>query len=210
LQAGQTAANAAAQEAQALQQAGLGMGTLGQAGQGISLADINALSTLGGQQQTIEQNRQMFPLTNLSNLASILQGYSIPTETRTTLCMSPLSGLGTIASGALGMMTPRYDAQGRPIAGSSPFEIAKASFGKLFGSDAAPSGGALTPGPTYENQTGTADSLTNFEAAQNDIYGRDDIPSSYYDYYANGGVVKAKSGGAIGCASTRKRGGLPS
>ena len=62
-------------------------------GQNMSLADINALATLGGQQQTIAQNQQLFPLTTLSNLASLLQGYSIPTGTKTTMCMSPLSGI---------------------------------------------------------------------------------------------------------------------
>lgn len=188
LQAGQTAANAAAQEAQALKEAGLGMGTLGQAGQNINLADINALATLGGQQQTIAQNQQMFPLTNLSNLASILQGYSIPTTTQTTLCMSPLSGLGTIASGALGMLTPKYDASGNPIPGSAPYDIAKLAFNKLFSSEPSAGAGCLSGGePTYNACSG------------------------YYCYcFAKGGVVKAKSGGAIGCASTRKRGGLPS
>lgn len=106
LQAAQTAGSTAAQEAQALQQAGLGMGTLGQTGQNINLACINALATLGGQQQTIEQNRQNFPLATLSNLASILQGYSIPTATKTTLCMSPVSAAAAIGAGTLGVLTP--------------------------------------------------------------------------------------------------------
>ena len=188
LQAAQTAGTTAAQQAQALQQAGLGMGTLGTAGQNISLADINALSTLGGQQQTTAQNRQMFPLTNLSNLASILQGYSIPTSTQTTLCMSPLSGLGTIATGALGMLTPRYDASGKPISGSAPYQIAKSAFKDLFGSSTPSPGAACTTGgePTYGGCSG------------------------YFCYcFSGGGMVNAKTGGAIGCASTRNRGGLP-
>lgn len=202
LQAGQTAANAAAQEAQALKEAGLGMGTLGQAGQNINLADINALATLGGQQQTIAQNQQMFPLTNLSNLASILQGYSIPTTTQTTLCMSPLSGLGTIASGALGMLTPKYDASGKPIAGSAPYDIAKLAFNKLFSSSGGPSGNASVGDPTVSDEV--------YAGADTTPYSTDFDDGSNYYLYANGGVVKAKSGGAIGCASTRKRGGLPS
>jgi hypothetical protein len=214
LQAGQTAASAAAQQAQALKEAGLGMGTLGQAGQNINLADINALATLGGQQQTIGQNQQMFPLTTLSNLASILQGYSIPTTTKTTLCMSPLSGLGTIASGALGMMTPRYDAQGRPIAGSSPFDIAKGAFSNLFGSGATPSPGAgcLSGGtPSFGGCSGYyCYDYTGGTYGQPDLSGQFDALSNLAAGCASGGVVTAKSGGAIGCASTRKRGGLPS
>ena len=214
LQAAQTAASSAAQEAQALREAGLGMGTLGQAGQNINLADINALATLGGQQQTIGQNQQMLPLTTLSNLASILQGYSIPTTTKTTLCMSPLSGLGTIASGALGMLTPRYDAQGRPIAGSSPFDIAKGAFKDLFGSGATPSPGAgcLSGGtPSFGGCSGYyCYDYTGGTYGQPDLSGQFDALSNLASGCASGGAVKAKSGGAIGCASTRKRGGLPS
>lgn len=186
--AGQTAANAAAQEAQALKEAGLGMGTLGQAGQGISLADINALATLGGQQQTIEQNRQMFPLTNLSNLASILQGYSIPTSTQTTLCMSPLSAAAAVGAGTLGILQPKTDASGNVIKCSSVLAQTIKGFKDLFPSTPSPGAGCLSGGePTYNACSG------------------------YFCYdFAGGGVVKAKSGGAIGCASTRKRGGLPS
>ena len=118
LQAAQTAEQAAAQQAQTLQQAGLGMGTLGQAGQNINLACINALATLGAQQQQIAQNKQMFPLSTLSNLSSILQGYSIPTSTQTTLCMSPLSAGAALAAGTVGALTPTTPG------GTSPLEQA--------------------------------------------------------------------------------------
>jgi hypothetical protein len=128
LQAGQTSGTQAAQQAEAERQAGLGLGTLGAQGQQMSLADINALSTLGGQQQTIAQNRQMFPLTTLSNLSGIMQGQAVPTGTKTTLDMSPLSALGTVGSGALGLMTPKYDKNGNVIPNSSPLDILKGIF----------------------------------------------------------------------------------
>lgn len=201
LQAGQTAASAAAQEAQALKEAGLGMGTLGQAGQNINLADINALATLGGQQQTIGQNRQLFPLTNLSNLASILQGYSIPTATRTTLCMSPLSAAAAIGAGTLGVLQPRYDTSGKPIACSSVLSQAITGIKNLLPAStptSAPVGSATTESVYDPTFGGLFPGNSNF-----------DCGSNYYSY-ADGGAVKAKSGGAIGCASTRKRGGLPS
>jgi len=99
LTAGQTAASAAANEGQLLNTAGQTMGSLGTQAGTQNLACINALATLGGQQQTIEQNRQNFPLTNLANLSTLLQGYSIPTSTRTTLCMSPLSGVAAVGTG---------------------------------------------------------------------------------------------------------------
>lgn len=187
IQAGQTAASSAAQEAQALKEAGLGMGTLGQAGQNINLADINALSTLGGQQQTIAQNQQLFPLTNLSNLASILQGYSIPTATTTTLCMSPLSAAAAIGAGTLGIFQPKYDSSGNLIKDSSVLAQTIKGFKDLFPSTPSPGAGCTTGGmPTYGGCSG------------------------YYCYcFSGGGMVKAKTGGAIGCASTRNRGGLP-
>jgi hypothetical protein len=69
----------------------------------MNLACINALSTLGGQQQTIAQNAQNFPLTKLASLSGLLQGYSIPVGTKTTLCMSPFSAAGALGAGAMGL-----------------------------------------------------------------------------------------------------------
>ena len=196
LQAAQTAGTTAAQEAQALKEAGLGMGTLGQAGQNISLADINALATLGGQQQTIAQNRQLFPLTNLSNLASILQGYSIPTSTTTKLCMSPLSAAAAIGAGTLGVLQPRYDASGKPIADSSTLAQAIQTI-KGFLPTMAPQDILSTKAYDYATDP--------YEAMIEDIYG-----PRKQEGEAEGGSIRAKTGGAIGCASTRNRGGLPS
>ena len=106
LTAGQTASGAAANEAGALNTAGTGMGTLGTAGNAMNLADINALSTLGGQQQTIEQNKELFPLSTLSSLSSLLQGYNMPMTTTQTMNMSPLSAAAAISGGVLGMTQP--------------------------------------------------------------------------------------------------------
>jgi len=128
LQAGQTAGNLTAQQAQALQSAGLGMGTLGTQGQTMNLADVNALSTLGGQQQQIGQNAQNYPLTTLSSLSNIMQGAQIPTTVTSQLNASPLSTLAGLGTGALGMIQPKYDAAGKVIAGSTPFDQIKALF----------------------------------------------------------------------------------
>lgn len=115
LQAGQTAEQATAAQAAALQQAGTGMGALGTQASQARLACLNALATLGGQQQTIGQNQQLFPLTTLSSLASLLQGYQIPTSVKTTMCQSPLSAVGTILSGTAGMFTPAAGQTKAPI-----------------------------------------------------------------------------------------------
>jgi hypothetical protein len=102
-QLGSTAATAASNQGQLENTAAQNLGALGTAGQNMSLADINALSTLGGQQQTIAQNKQLFPLQNLSTLSGLLKGYSMPTTTTTTANQSPLSTLAGIGTGVAGL-----------------------------------------------------------------------------------------------------------
>jgi hypothetical protein len=82
------------------------------------LADINALATMGGQQQTIGQNQQLFPLNNLSTLSGLMRGYSVPSTTKTTAEMSPLSGLAGIGAGAYGL----FSGSGTGGAGPSVFQ----------------------------------------------------------------------------------------
>jgi hypothetical protein len=106
LTAGQTAANAASNEAQALNTAGTNLGALGTQESATNLANINALATLGGQQQTIGQNEQNYPLSKLTGLSDLLKGYTVPTNTSTTMNTSPLSALATIGSGAMGLLQP--------------------------------------------------------------------------------------------------------
>jgi len=227
LTAAQTASQAATSQGNLLNQAGQNMGQLAQAGSGMNLACINALSTLGGQQQTIEQNRQNFPLTNLSNLAGLLQGYSIPTSTKTTLCMSPLSGLAAIGSGALGMVTPGGS-------GKTPIENIGTALGKLkdfFPSnittmpdgrviDRVPeAGGPITyPPEAYPDNTPTEQeeepSYDENPAAGGPItYPPEAYEEPLYDEYsefmAKGGLVAPKARGYTGCASTSSRGALP-
>ena len=85
-------------------------GSLATAGQAANLADINALATLGGQQQTINQNAELFPLTALNLGAQALRGYNVPTTVDNTYtgpipgayAASPLqqiAGLGSIIGG---------------------------------------------------------------------------------------------------------------
>lgn len=112
---GATATSGAANQATALNQAAQQLGTLGQTGQNMSLADINALATLGGQQQTIAQNRQLFPLTNLSTLSAMLRGYTVPTMTTTQAQASPLSVLAGTTTGLAGLYQPIYDSSGRVV-----------------------------------------------------------------------------------------------
>jgi hypothetical protein len=76
-----------AQQQQAMQQdmanriaAAHQLGTLANTTQQLGLGDVNALSTLGQQQQTIAQNEQLFPMQQLANQSALLRGYTIPTS----------------------------------------------------------------------------------------------------------------------------------
>jgi hypothetical protein len=76
-----------AQQQQAMQQdmanriaAAQQLGTLANTTQQLGLGDVNALSTLGQQQQTIAQNEQLFPMQQLANQSALLRGYTIPTS----------------------------------------------------------------------------------------------------------------------------------
>lgn len=112
LQTGYTQALGATQADQAQKLASAQqLGALAQQGQGMNLADINALATMGGQQQTIDQNQQLFPLQALNLGSQALRGYSVPTSVSNTYngpipgayASSPLSqiaGLGSIVAGA--------------------------------------------------------------------------------------------------------------
>ena len=105
-----TATNAGVQEQSNQINAANQLGNLANSTQTLGLGDVNALATLGGQQQTIAQNQQNFPMQNLSNEASLLRGFTIPTSTASSYtgpipgayAASPLqqvAGLGALAAG---------------------------------------------------------------------------------------------------------------
>lgn len=90
---------------------GLQMGALGGQTQQYGLADVNALSTMGGQQQQIGQNEQLFPLQLAAQQAAIMKGYTVPTSVTNTYTgpipgayqVSPLSQLASLGSGITGL-----------------------------------------------------------------------------------------------------------
>ena len=88
---GDTIANAGlvitAQQQEALQKdyqnklaASQQFGNLASQTQALGLGDVNALATMGGQQQTIGQNEQLFPMQQLTNQSALLRGYTMPTS----------------------------------------------------------------------------------------------------------------------------------
>lgn len=119
-QMGSTAGTLASQGQQNLTQAGQAQGQLASTNQALALADINARATLGEQERTIAQNKELFPLSNLSTLSTILRGYNVPTSTKTTAEMSPLSALAGVAAGGVGLFTPG-------VGGKTPFDNIKAA-----------------------------------------------------------------------------------
>lgn len=196
LTAGSTAAQAAANQGNLLNTAGTNMGNLAQTGAGMNLACINAMSTLGGQQQTIGQNAENFPLTKLASLGSLLQGYSIPVGTKTTLCMSPLSSIAAAGAGGLGLYEkiPGFkDVVDKGFTG----------IGNLFNSS---SGGFGTDVTNVTSPELPDDSFWDTRIPPQDTFDSNSDGSDGFPV-AQGGSIQAR--GYVGCASTTHRGALP-
>jgi hypothetical protein len=156
-QMGTSAGSLSSMGTQNLTAAGRAQAELAKQQQDQALADINAKATLGSQQQTILQNKELFPLSNLTTESGLLRGYSVPTTTKTTAQMSPLSAAATIGAGAAGLVQPKYDSTGKLIVGSSLSDQLSKSFGldKLFNSTPTnPTGDTSLPaGMTQEQVT---------------------------------------------------------
>jgi hypothetical protein len=205
LQAAATAGCLAAKQSGALTNAGQVAGGIGTAGTNARLACINALATLGAQQQTIGQNQQLFPLTTLGSLASLLQGYTQPTTTQTTLCMSPLSAAGTAISSLAGLtqqpisgyttqcvngvkqLVPTYGSSALTNLGST-LSALPGQLSSLFGGSTTSTPGTLPSSVWNSLTTCQQNALTNNGANP---------------------VTLVKEGGSIGCHSTQHRGALP-
>jgi hypothetical protein len=106
-----------AQQAEAMQRdyqnkllAAQTLGNLSNQEQAAGLTDTNALATLGGQQQTIAQNQQLFPMEMLTKQAQLMKGLQIPTAVSQSYTgpipgayqNSPLSQLAGITAGIAG------------------------------------------------------------------------------------------------------------
>jgi hypothetical protein len=175
---GDTLANASlevtAEQAKALQQdyqnkllASQSLSNLAGEQQKLGLGDVNALSAFGGQQQTIAQNQQLFPMQQLMNQAQLLRGYTIPTSVSASQTgpasqgqfgMSPLQQISTIGTLGAALATPNsktgVSAGGNFIEGLS----------KNLGSQGL--GGYLadlfrSPESSYNNLTGLTGKVSN-------------------------------------------------
>jgi len=111
LQTGYTQSLQAAQNQVANQLAGSQqLGNLATSQQALGLGDVNALATLGAQQQQIGQNESLFPMQVANQQAGLLRGYTIPTSVASTYtgpipgayAASPLqqiAGIGSLLGG---------------------------------------------------------------------------------------------------------------
>lgn len=195
-----TAATSTAECARAKQAAGVGMGQLGTQAQTANLACINALATLGGQQQTIGQNAQCYDLAKYSKLAGIMQGAQIPTTVKTTMCQSPFSAVGAIGSGALGMLCK---------APGLLCKIGGGLSGLLPKINTVPGHGD-TCAPSCSCQTGYCCMACQNPCVSHCTCGPYGVCCACQAYcFARGGSIKQRGIGAMGCSSTRHRGGLP-
>ena len=127
-------------------------GNLANQTQALGLGDVNALATMGGQQQQIEQNQSLFPMQVANQQAALLRGYTIPTSTSSTYTgpipgaysASPLSQIAGVGSllGALNTAGPNGTTAGSNLIGG--IVNAGSSLAKLFGSGATPGLGQTT------------------------------------------------------------------
>lgn len=102
-QMGTSAGNLASAGQQNLTNLGLAGGTLAGTDQKLALDRLNAMSTLGTAKQTNLQNKELFPLTNLTTLANLFSKANVPTTVTKTAEGSGLSALGTLGAGAAGL-----------------------------------------------------------------------------------------------------------
>lgn len=181
-QIGQTAGTLASQGQQNLTQAGAQQGQLASTNQALNLAEINALATLGEQQRTLAQNKELFPLSNLSTLSGMLRGYNVPTTTKTTAEMSPLSALAGIGTGAVGL----FSGTGAGGTGPSVFDQMKKALGSsATSSGAIDLGGGLTMGADGSMSGGSSN--VDSGLSNDDLFAQSMGYDNYQQYLDQGG-----------------------
>lgn len=185
-QLGSTAGTLTSQGMQNLINAGAQQGQLASTNQALNLGEINALATLGEQKRTLEQNKELFPLSNLSTLSGMLRGYNVPMSTKTTAEMSPLSALAGVGTGAMGLF------QGTGSAGTGPslFDNIKKAL-SLSGAGGSGTtfdlGGGLTIGADGSITGGSAN--VDSGLSNDDIYAQTLGYQNYNDFLGRGDDV---------------------
>ena len=173
--AGQVAGNMATQQGQLARDVGTGQAALANQTQTAGLADVNALATLGGQEQTIAQNKVLQPLDVLGKQASVMTGAQLPMSTTSTMSASPLSAIAGLGALGVGMFTPgagTKDAAGNIIPGATPWSNLTGTIKNAWSSMTAPNVDAGSPTgysdssgkPVNANGTPLASSVDNSQS----------------------------------------------
>jgi hypothetical protein len=230
---GSTAATAATSCAAAKNTAGANLTNLGKTMSDVNIADTEELAKMGAECQTIKQNEQCYGLAKLCKYATILGKNQVPTGVKTTLCMSPLSAVGAIGSGALALakcwgnvsnVLCKIKNYGKKLPGGGTTGGTTGGTGGT-GNDTVAGGTGNQEFPVRDDigRDVFVDDGPNDELGNEDIldgnYG-DGGEGGCYDWtgsggtgcfaLANGGLITHHNiGGAIGCASLRNLGGLP-
>jgi hypothetical protein len=136
-------------------------------------ADINALSTMGAQQQQIGQAEQDYPLSNLKRESDLLRGYTVPTSVASTYqgplpgaygpsTLSTLSGIAALLNAQLPGSTSGGGSGGSTICGKIVDSLAKllGESGSGSNTGGGTGGGTVTGGVTPD--TGTANDWSNW------------------------------------------------
>lgn len=186
-QAGSTAASAAGTGQQNLTAAGQAQGNLAAQNQNLGLAGINALSTLGGQEQQIAQNAQLFPLTVAQAADQAMSGIQVPTTTNTTLTASPLSTLAALGASGAGLTQ-----LGGGV--SNLVNQGVTSLSQLF--NGTPSTSSTGTGVTATQNTGAGTNLTTGTDSTSGVQGIMD--SNYNISSPNSGLGITTNSNALG------------
>jgi hypothetical protein len=182
-----------AQQQQAMQQdmanriaAAQQLGTLANSTQQLGLGDINALSTLGQQQQTIGQNQQLFPMQQLANQSALLRGYTIPTSVSASQTgpgqqgqfqTSPLQQIMSVGTLLGALAKPGADGKS---AGGNLYSGLDSLIKRL-------TGGTYTANPSTNTTTST--SIGDVSASMKTL--PDGRPNPNYDAYADPNATDA-------------------
>jgi len=139
---GQIAGNQASQQMQNLTNAALAGGQLASTIQNLGLGDVNALNTLGTQQQQIGQAQQLFPLQMTQAYSGLLSGAQIPTSS-SSMYTGPIPGAyqnAPLATG-LGTLSSLGSLFSNPNGGTSAAQGIMNTLGNLFKPSAATQAG---------------------------------------------------------------------
>lgn len=176
------------------------LGNLSSQAQSQGIGGLNALSTLGAQQQTTSQAELNYPMTSLQNYANLIGGLNVPTGSTQTVTgpagggqmsssvLNQILGMGASGMAILNQKTP----DGKSTIGQSILDYFK-------NSSANPTAGA--PDPVYTYPSDSYGDEPQFDGTANPNEGVEVMPyvdSGYpTEFEYGGGVLYDEAGNVI-------------